>query len=256
MRRFATIIMVAFAPFLSLAADALQTDPAGTGNALAEIFHKAQAAYDDGRYAEAVLLYEALEYKGVANTELHYNLANACFKDSDLPKAVWHYRKAWYQAPRDPDIRANLHFALNAAGAIEPAPRFIERAFNELSRGEWIAAATAAYVVLALLLLLALLLPKLRKPLIKACLAPAALLLLSAGGWWQWHQLTVHPEWVVVKTEATALYGPVEGSTAYYKLPLGALARQRGTDPKGWIEVEYDGKRGWLKGDYISRVSP
>ena len=88
--------------------------------AIDDLFTKAQAAYDDGRYAEAVLLYDNMVSNGVESTEVIYNLANAYFKDGDLPKAVWHYRKAWYRAPRDPDINANLHFALSAAGAIEP----------------------------------------------------------------------------------------------------------------------------------------
>ena len=88
------------------------------GQELDKSFLEAQAAYDDGRYAEAVMLYSKLLDRGVSNHEVHYNLANAYFKDSDLSHAVWHYRKAWHDAPRDPDIRANLHFALNAAGAL------------------------------------------------------------------------------------------------------------------------------------------
>ncbi|WP_372807645.1 tetratricopeptide repeat protein [Pontiella sp.] len=223
---------------------------------LSEKYLKAQTAYDDARYAEAAMIYEAMVNDGVANSEVHFNLANANFKDGHLPLAVWHYRKAWYESPRDPDIKANLHFALNAAGAIDPAPGFVARIFETLSIGEWIAAAVAGYLLLAAALILCLLVPSIRRALLKFCLAPAALILVSAGGWWQWHQLELHPEWVVVKTEATALYSPVEGTTAHYKLPLGALARQTGSDPKGWIEVEYDGKRGWLKAGFISRVSP
>ena len=217
---------------------------------------KAQEAYDDARYAEAALLYEAMLTNGVANAEVYYNLGNANFKDNDIPQAVRYYRQAWYKAPRDPDIQANLHFALNAAGAIDPAPTFVERTFYTLSNSEWIIAAVAGYLILMILLVLCLLVPPARRFLLKTALAPLALMALSTGGWWQWQQLKTNPEWVVIKTEATALYGPVEGSTAHYKLPLGALARQRGTDPKGWVELEYDGKRGWLKTEYISRVSP
>ncbi|VGO17856.1 hypothetical protein PDESU_06458 [Pontiella desulfatans] len=239
---------------LLLALPALSTTAAQTSSS--EKFLMAQAAYDDARYAEAALLYEDLINNGIANAEVHYNLANANFKDGDLPQAVWHYRKAWYEAPRDPDIRANLHFALNAAGAIDPAPGFVERVFETLSHSEWIIAATSGYLLLAVLLMAALVAPGARRPTLKACLVPLALMVVAAGGWWQWRQLAIHPEWVVVKSEATALYGPVEGSTAHYKLPLGALARQHGSDPKGWIELEYDGKRGWLKTEYISRVSP
>ncbi len=221
-----------------------------------EIFLIAQVAYDDGRYAEAASFYKQLESSGVDNIELHYNLANAHFKNGNLPEAVLHYRKAWYKAPRDPDIRANLHFALNAAGAAEPTPPFMERLFNLLPKKGWIAAATGSYLALVLLLILGMLIRPAKRTLVKASLLPAALILLSVGGWRYWQQLNTTPEWVVVNSAATALFGPVEGSTAHYKIPLGALVRQSGTDAKGWIEVEYDGKKGWLKEEYIKRVCP
>ncbi len=221
-----------------------------------EAFTKAQAAYDDGRYAEASLLYEELLSNGVGHVEVRYNLANAYFKNAQLPEAVWNYRKAWYAAPRDPDIRANMHFALNAAGAAEPAPGFLEKTLSILSQNEWIMAAIGAYIVFTLLLILGLLIRPFKRALFKLSLFPAALILVAAGGWWHWQQLGTNPEWVVVKSGATALYGPVEGSTAHYELPLAALVRQRSADSKGWIEIEYDGKNGWLKEEYIHRVSP
>ena len=221
-----------------------------------ELFLSAQAAYDDGRYAEAASLYGQIIDSGINNVELHYNLANAHFKNSDLPEAVLHYRKAWYKAPRDPDIRANLHFALNAAGAVESAPSFVERLFNVLSLSGWILAAAGGYIALILLLILGLLVRAAKRTLARLSLLPVALILLSAGGWWHWQQLDVNAEWVVVKSGATALFGPIEGATAHYKVPLAALVRQQGTDSKGWIEIEYDGKKGWLKEAYIKRVSP
>ena len=221
-----------------------------------EVFLKAQAAYDDGRYAEAALLYTTLLDEGISNAEVHYNLANACFKDSDLPSAVWHYRKAWYENPRDPDIRANLHFALNAAGAIEPAPGFIKRYLSALSLNEWVLIAIAGYILLTILLLAALLLKPARRNVLKLGLLPATILLIAAAGWRNWQHMRANPEWVVVRTEATTLFGPVEGSTAHFKIPLAALVRQSNTDTKGWIEVEYDGKQGWLKTEYINRLSP
>lgn len=227
-----------------------------TARAQDESFRKAQTAYDNGRYAEAALLYDGLLNEGVDNPEVHYNLANAYFKDSDLPKAILHYRRAWYELPRDPDIKANLHFALNATGAIEREPAFIEHVFSTLSYQEWILVATAGYLLLSLLLLLILLSKSSRRLLFKLCLIPGALIVLSSFGWLQWSQLRGNPEWVVTKTEATTLFGPVDGSTAHFKLPIGALVRQSNIDPKGWVEVEYDGKQGWLKTEYITPVSP
>jgi hypothetical protein len=239
------ICIVALIWFSALAAPATE-----------ETFHAAQLAYDDGRYAEAALHYETLLNDGMANTAVHYNLANACFKNGNLPKAVWHYRTAWYASPRDPGIRANLHFALNAAGAVEPMPGVVARALESLSRNEWLMAAVGGYIVFTLLLLLGMLVPAIKRTLFKVSLLPALLILLSAGGWWHWQQLRNNPEWVVTRSGATALFGPMEDSTPHYKLPMAALVRQQGTNTKGWVEVEYDGKKGWVKLEYISRLSP
>lgn len=219
-------------------------------------FEEAQTAYDQGHYTEAAQHYEGMLSNGVDNIEIHYNLGNAMFKAGDLPNAVLHYRTAWYNAPRDPDINANLLFALNAAGAIEPSPPLSERILCNLSLREWVLVAFGSYLVLATLLLLALLIRGARLALFRLCLIPATLLLVAAGGWWQWRAFRAHPEAVVIKAGTTALYGPVEGATAHYKLPLGALVRQCNTDPKGWIEVEYDRKRGWINADDILSLSP
>lgn len=221
-----------------------------------ETFAHAQSAYDDGRYAEASLLYEEMLSNGVDNVAVRYNLANAYFKNAQLPEAVWHYRKAWYAAPRDPDIRANMHFALNAAGAIDPSPGFIEKTLFLLSQNEWIITAVGAYLLFMLLLILSQLIRPAKRTLGKLSLIPAALILVATGGWWQWQQFKSAPEAVVFKTGATALFGPLEGSTAHYRVPLAAIVQQHGSDAKGWVDIEYDGKRGWLKEEYIHHVYP
>ncbi len=220
------------------------------------LFLEAQAAYDGGDYAKAIDLYKKLVEGGVANLAVEYNLANAYFKNGNLSDAVAHYRRAEYAAPRDPDIRANLRFALNAAGATEPYSSLIKRFLGTLSQNEWIMVAIGAYVIFTLLLFLGLLIRPAKRTLTKLSLLPAAILLISAGGWWHWQQLYTQPEWVVIKSGTTALFGPIEGSTAHYKVPLAALVRQRSTDAKGWIEIQYDGKNGWVKIDDIHRVSP
>jgi tetratricopeptide (TPR) repeat protein len=237
----------------AIAAILLTLHPA---NAFEETFSRAQTAYDEGRYSEAVALYQQMVSDGIENPELHYNLANAAFKNSNLPLAVWHYRKAAYTAPRDPDIRANMRFALNATGAIEPSPGFIPRLLGTLSKSEWIAIGAGSYTLLILLLILALLVRPARRSLVKLSLLPTAFMLLAAGGWIHWANLTANPEGVVVQSGATALYGPVEGTTPYYKIPTGALVRQKSLDPKGWVEVLYDNKEGWVQQEYISTIYP
>ena len=219
-------------------------------------FDQAQAAYDSGRYAEAVQIYQNMLSNGVDNAEVYYNLANASFRDGDLPQAVWNYRKAWYSAPRDPDIRDNLHYALNAAGAVESQYPPFRRVLMSFSSGEWIRIAAGSYVVLSIFILLAMLIRGARAVLARLCLLPLGVLVIALGGWWTWRALRNQPEGVIATSGITALYGPVAGTMPHYKLPAGALVRQSGTDPKGWVEIEYDGKKGWINQSGILILSP
>ena len=102
----------------------------------------------------------------------------------------------------------------------------------------------------------AMLIRSVRAVLYRLCLLPLALLLFAGGGWWNWRGFKTDPEAVITKSGITALYGPVEGGTAHYKPPAGALVRQRARDPKGWVEIEYDGKKGWIKEENILTLSP
>ena len=221
-----------------------------------ERFMTAQEAYNKEQYADAAQGYKALLDQGVINTEVRYNLANAYFKNGQLSDAVWHYRKAWYTAPRDPDIRANLRFALHATGAIEPTPVWFTKALFLLSQKEWIWVSMGAYLLFMLLLIARKLFCSARTILSRMSLILIALFFIAMGGWWNWQSFITHPEAVVIKAGATTLFGPVKGSTAHYNLPLSALVRQRGIPAQGWIQIEYDGKNGWIEEEYIHSLFP
>lgn len=220
-------------------------------------FFKAQQAYDAGRYAEATTAYQTMLSNGCTNIEIHYNLANAFFRLNDLPNAVKHYRLAYYQAPRDPDIEANLGFALRAAGAVPPTMTTWENYSRQLAARQWKYLGIGAWWGFALLVAVGLLSrPPAKGILLRMTFLPAGLLLLAILGWWPWNQLAQKPEAVIVRDHATALYGPVEGSTAHYSVPPGALVKQIQHDARGWVEITYDGKNGWLRDEYIQRISP
>ncbi|MBN2161493.1 MAG: hypothetical protein JXR25_17535 [Pontiellaceae bacterium] len=221
-----------------------------------ELFQQAQQAYDAENYEQAVEAYESLLAAGISNLEVYYNLANARFRAGDLPEAVQGYRNAWYRNPHDADISANLKYALNAAGAVEPAPPIITRALTALSSQEWMRLGLGAYILLAVLLISAFLLRSGRNVLFRICLLPVGLLLLSGTGWWQWNSYTLRPEAVVSIGGTTARFGPTDGATSHFKLPEGALVRETGKQANGWKEVKYDAKHGWVKQENLLLLSP
>lgn len=77
----------------------------------ASTIESANKAYESGNYQLAINQYEKVILNGLDNAHIHYNLGNAFLKNQQIGKAIFHYRIAKKELPRDPDIEANLTFA-------------------------------------------------------------------------------------------------------------------------------------------------
>src|SRR4029453_14353324 len=117
------------------------------------LFFRGNALYADGRYADAAAAYEQILAKGVASTSTYFNLGNAYLKENQLGRAVLAYERAARLAPGDPDLRANLAFAREQAGA-PPSERWWRRILFRLaatgSTGTLVTAGVGAWGGLAL----------------------------------------------------------------------------------------------------------
>lgn len=74
-------------------------------------YNQANGLYRQGQYQQARDQYLQVVGAGVRDPRVYYNLGNACFKAGHLGEAVLWYERALRLAPRDADIRANLHYA-------------------------------------------------------------------------------------------------------------------------------------------------
>lgn len=79
-------------------------------------FESGNTAYADGRYRDAVALYQTIiaEQPNVKASEMarvYYNLGNAQFKQGELAQAILAYERALRLDPRNEDIKHNLRFA-------------------------------------------------------------------------------------------------------------------------------------------------
>ncbi len=221
-----------------------------------DIFAQAEAAYVSGDFSGSAALFETLLNQGFNQAELHYNLANARFKSGDLLAAVEHYRRAWYLAPRDPDIRANLRFALEEAGAAAPPASRMESWFHLLTLREWMQVAILAYSLLMLLLFMALFLRRIRRFLLQGGWILLLSILAASLGIWFTLQLKERPEWIVTAQKTSACFAPMADSITHFELPQAALVRQTRPPHSQWVEVEYDHRRGWVALTDIKPVYP
>jgi len=73
-------------------------------------YNRAGALYRDGKYKEALEVYEQIIEQDIANPDLYYNAANAAYRSDSLGKAILYLERALRLAPSDEDILVNLAF--------------------------------------------------------------------------------------------------------------------------------------------------
>lgn len=210
-----------------------------------QAFAEAAQAYDDGDYDLARERYEQMLKAGYGGKELHFNLGNAWFRLGKPGRAVAHYRRAWRDAPRDPDIRTNLAHAQRQAGSILTTAPLIQSVWSYFSPSEWAILATASWWAALLLLGASFHVRKHRAGLRKAAAWSAVLLVVSAPGVQYWRGSITTREAVVVESGHQAKFAPLEGAQSHFETPEATLVRVR-EDAEGWYRVSLNEKSGWL----------
>ncbi|MFL1010719.1 tetratricopeptide repeat protein [Flavisericum labens] len=108
-----------------------------------DLFEKANAFYNDGKYAEAIDNYTAILETGQHSADLYFNLANAHYKLSHIAPSIYYYEKALQLAPNDQDIKNNMAFAKNMTiDAIDVVPetgvsKLLKNTTNKLTFDAW-----------------------------------------------------------------------------------------------------------------------
>ena len=91
-----------------------------------QLWEEATAAYQEGRWSDAIAAYEAILATGRTAPELQYNLGNAWFKAGEPARAILCYERALKLDPSYDDARYNLEFAREQTqDRIDVVPEFI-----------------------------------------------------------------------------------------------------------------------------------
>jgi tetratricopeptide (TPR) repeat protein len=120
-----------------------------------EIVARGNQAYQEGRWAEAIEAYEAVQAGGFNSAGLEYNLGNAWFKAGELGRAILHWERSLARDPGNADVQANLELARGlTVDAVEPLPTFwlssvVSWWIDLLPRGLLIALVAAAWLTAA-----------------------------------------------------------------------------------------------------------
>jgi tetratricopeptide (TPR) repeat protein len=123
-------------------------------------FEKANALYNDGKYAEAIDIYESILDSKVHSAELYFNLGNSNYKLNNIAPSIYYYEKALQLSPNDTDIKNNLAFAQNMTiDAIDKVPevgfsRIFKNVVNTFNTDTWAKIAIGGVIVFVLLFLM------------------------------------------------------------------------------------------------------
>lgn len=125
-----------------------------------EIFSKANAMYQQGKYENAATLYLTIEKEGLASDDLYFNLGNSYYKLNKIASAIYYYEKALKLNPDNKNAANNLGFAKRMSiDIIEAIPstffqRFTEQIILKYSYDVWAIFAVIASFLTAILFLM------------------------------------------------------------------------------------------------------
>lgn len=98
----------------------------------ADLFGKANIAYKDGNYQEAINLYKQIESENLVSVDLYFNLANSYYKLNKVGPSIYYYEKALQLDPKNQDVLTNLVFAKRLAlDTIEDLPKTLFQKINQ-----------------------------------------------------------------------------------------------------------------------------
>jgi tetratricopeptide (TPR) repeat protein len=227
-------------------------------NAASGLYQRANQAYQEGNFPEAIELYQQILSTGLNNSAVFYNLGNAYFKDNQLGRAILFYERAKRLLPRDQDVTANLALAHQLTVdriTTEEMPLFIgiftwparSMSIAELTWLSFILHLLAAALVIAVIWVRA---KQIRKKILVVCLIVGILFVVFGASLLAnvYHQRRV-PRAIVLAPVADARSGPGRDYTKIFTVHEGTKIRIR-QERESWYLISLpNGLAGWIPGD-------
>ena len=218
----------------------------------ARVFHNAAAAAEHGDIDAAVRGWQEILAAGWDGPEVHYNLGVCEQAAGQMGPAMRHLRRAWYDAPRDADIRTQMRRTAREAGAVVTEPEWPLSWIESASRENWLAAAAAAYLVAAALLGFRFVTRRWRRGSAAALMVAAAAAAGALAAAAHWASLRAS-EAVVMGSDLEFRIAPSAGAQAIARAPAGTIVRVDAAD-REWIRASAGQREGWVPRAALARV--
>lgn len=107
------------------------------------LFQRGNDLYNQGKYEEAIEVYEKILESNKHSAELYFNLGNAHYKLNNIAPSIYNFEKALILKPNDKEIQNNIAFAQNMTiDAIDNIPevgfrKLLKSIINKTTFDNW-----------------------------------------------------------------------------------------------------------------------
>lgn len=220
-----------------------------------ELYTNANSLYKEGKYKEALKLYEQIEAKDNVSSELYYNMGNCCYKLNKVASTIYNYEKALQLNSSNDDARNNLVFAKRLTlDRIESLPKSIfqkldERYIQIMSYNSWAAISVFfSFMTATLFLLFYFSTIPFRKRLffITSVISFLVLTICLVITYNQYNTRKNTREAIIFAKEIAVKNGPTNNSDSAFTVHEGLKVQLLDT-VDSWRKIQLtDGKTGWL----------
>jgi hypothetical protein len=216
-------------------------------------FEQAGAAYEKGKFASALTLYDRAAKEGGMTAALAYNMGNAEFRLGRRGAAALWYERARGMDPRDEDIRFNLRVARsNLTDEGRSIWEFLDRVLTP-SELPW---AALLFAWLTLVPAGLAMWGRLSWARVRGTVAACGVLLAVLASWTALRGRAAGEPWAVVTAAvAEARSGPGDANPVGFTVPEGRRCLVLGFRP-GWVEigVPAQGLKGWVTAGSVETI--
>ena len=228
------------------------------------LWNEANAAYVEGRWADAAAGYGLISGMGLESASLYCNTGDAFFKGGNIPMAILYYERALKIDPSYEDARYNLELLGSMIqDRIEPVPEFVLKAWARdlcylMDSDSWaicFLVFLAAALALVLVFLLAPTAGGRRAGFFTGIVVLVLAVLSLTFSIWQKNDYTDADKAIVMRPVTSVKSSPAAGSsTDLFILHEGTKVKI--IDEVGaWNNIELaDGRQGWIPSADIERI--
>jgi len=227
------------------------------------LFHMGNALYEEGKYEEALGIYNQVVQDGKESAGLYYNMGNAAYRSNSIGYAILYYEKALKLEPSHEDAVNNLEFVSRyRLDTFEEVPQLFLgvwiRGFVHLLRERtWSILAMLFFLILLTGIVIYLFARRiaLKKAGFVSGLVALLLFGLSFSSAASRHREIINPDaGIILAPSVVVRSSPSESGTELFILHEGTKV-EVSEEVSGWQNIKViDGREGWILVDEFDSI--